>query len=299
MAAAASPIARHGASALHRLAKPSGVAQLVVPLAFVMLLGFAAPLLQAFVNSFHPNTPAGIDLSRWTLDNYARLFDGYYAGVFLRTLRVSLIISLVTAVLAYPVAIYIAGLRPRGQALLLLIYVSPLLVNVVVKAFGWSLLLRGNGIVNQMLRGLGLIDSPLQLMFNETGIVIGLVHGHFMFVLLPLWVAVSGLDPNLRWAAANLGAKPWQVFRRITLPLTLPALLSGVILNFTMNMAAFATPAILGGSRVRVISYVAYEVNLVELDWPLGSAMAVALLAVTLGLVRLAQRVARAPGGEP
>jgi putative spermidine/putrescine transport system permease protein len=171
---AAASVAPRGASALHRLARPGGVALLVVPLVLVMLLGFAAPLLQGLVNSFHPNTPAGIDPSRWTLDNYARLFDSYYAGVFLRTLRVSLIISLITAVLAYPVAIYIAGLRPRAQALLLLIYVAPWLVNVVVKAFGWSLLLRGNGIVNQALRGLGLIDAPLQLMFNETGIVIGL-----------------------------------------------------------------------------------------------------------------------------
>jgi ABC-type spermidine/putrescine transport system permease subunit I len=170
---------------------------------------------------------------------------------------------------------------------------APWLINVVVKAFGWSLLLRGNGLVNQLLRELGVIDQPLQLMFNETGIVIGLVHGHFMFVLLPLWAAVSGIDEHLRWAAANLGARPWRVFFHVVLPLTLPALVAGAVINFTMNMAAFATPAILGGSRTRVISYVAYEVNLVDLNWPLGAAMALSLLVITLALVWLGQWLAR------
>jgi putative spermidine/putrescine transport system permease protein len=119
------------------------------------------------------------------------------------------------------------------------------------------------------------------------------VHGHLLFVLLPLWVALGSLDPNLRWAAGNLGARPAQIFRRVTLPMTLPALIAGAVINFTMNMAAFATPAILGGSRVRVMSYVAYEANLVELNWPFGGALAVALLVVTLGLVWFGQRLAR------
>ena len=141
------------------------------------------------------------------------------------------------------------------------------------------------------LEAVGLIDAPLQLLFNETGIVIGLLHGHFMFVLLPLWAALAGLDPDLAHAAANLGAHRGQIFRRIVFPLTLPALLAGVVINFCMNMAAFATPALLGGARARVISYVAYDVNLVDLNWPLGAAMATGLLAVTLALVWLSQRI--------
>ena len=268
------------------------VAWLVAPLAILMLLGYLAPLVQTLINSFHPNAPSGIDATQWTFANYAKLIDPFYFGIFVRTLRISLIISLITAVLAYPVAVYIARLGSRAQALMLLAYMTPWLINVVVKAFGWSLLLRGNGIINQALRGLGIIDAPLQLMFNETGVVIGLVHGHFMFILLPLWVAISGLDPNLRWAAGNLGARPWRIFVHVVLPLTLPALIAGTIINFTMNIAAFASPAILGGSRTRVISYVAYEINLVDLNWPFGGAMALALLVITLALVWLAQLLA-------
>jgi len=281
------------ATAAVRRRRGLGVAALVVPLALVMLAGYFGPLLQSLGNSFHPNTPAGIDVAHWTLANYFRLADPYYFGIFLRTLRISVVVTLVSAVLAYPVAIYITRLGRRAQAMMLLLYMAPWLVSVVVKAFGWSLLLRGNGLVNQALRGLGLIDSPLQLMFNETGIVIGLVHGHLLFVLLPLWVALGSLDPNLRWAAGNLGARPAEIFRRVTLPLTLPALVAGAVINFTMNMAAFATPALLGGSRVRVMSYVAYEANLVELNWPFGGALAVALLILTLALVWFGQRLAR------
>jgi len=266
----------------------------VLPLCLVLALAFVWPLVDATVNSFHPFTRAGIDRSAWTLANYAKLADTYYLGILWRTIRVSLIVTLVTAALAYPVAIYIVGLKPRAQALYLLIYMTPWLVNVVVKAFGWSLLLSANGIINQSLKALGVIESPLRLMLNETGIVIGLTHGHFIFVLLPLWAALSGLDPNLRWAAANLGARGWDIFRRVTLPLTLPALFAGLIINFTMNMTAFATPALLGGARARVASFLAYEVNLVELNWPLGSAMAVALLAISLALIWLSQRATSA-----
>jgi putative spermidine/putrescine transport system permease protein len=275
-----------------------GVAAFAVPLLVVMLGFYVWPLLRTFVNSFHPFTSAGIDESAWTLANYARLADPYYQGAFARTARVASVITAITCVLAYPVGLYIVGLGRRAQALLLLVYMTPWLVNVIVKAFGWSLILGRNGLLNRGLMSLGILDAPLQLVFTETAIVIGLVHGHFLFVLLPLWAALSGLDPNVKWAAANLGATPLQVFARVTLPLTLPALLAGALINFTMNLAAFATPALLGGSRARVISFVAYEVNLVELNWPFGGAIGVALLGLTLVPIWLARRVAeRAPRG--
>lgn len=271
--------------------RSAGPAVLIVPLVVVMVAFYLWPLLRTVANSFHPFTPAGIDTTAWTLANYERLLDADFLDALVRTVRIGAIITLVTCFLAYPIALFIIGLPVRAQAVLLLVYMAPWLVNVVVKAFGWSLILGGNGAVNRSLKALGLIGAPLQLMFNETGIIIGLVHGHFMFVLLPLWAALSGLDGNLRWAAANLGAGPLQIFLRVTLPLTLPALLAGALINFTMNLAAFATPALLGGSRARVLSFVAYEVNLIELNWPLGGALAIALLALVLTPIWLAQRV--------
>jgi|JI10StandDraft_1071094.scaffolds.fasta_scaffold44348_3 putative spermidine/putrescine transport system permease protein len=270
-----------------------GVWLFLGPALALMLAVYLAPLFDTAVVSLHPNTPSGIDRGRWTIANYLRLVDTYYWDVLLRTLRVSVLITAFSVLLAYPVAVWLAGLGPRGQTWAILVYMSPWFVNAVVKSFGWTLILGNKGLVNRGLMNLGVIDTPLRLMLNETGIVIGLLPGHFLFVLLPLWAALKGLDGNLRWAAMTLGARPWQVFLRVTVPLTLPALLAGAIINFTMNMAAFAAPALLGGTRTRVLSFVAYQVNLEELNWPFGGALAVAMLVVTLGFVTVAQGVTR------
>lgn len=266
----------------------------LAPLAALMLCCYVLPLVGTVVNSLHRNSPEGIDQANWTLENYARLGDPLLGMVLARTLRISLIVTGLTALLAYPVALFIARQRPRLQAWLILAYISPWLVNTVVKSFGWMLLLRNNGVVNTVLLQAGLIGRPLRLMLNETGVVIALLPGHFLFVLLPLWAAVGGIDPALRWAAGTLGATPRAVFFRVILPLTLPALLAGLVINFIMNMTAFAAPMLLGGARTQVLSMLAYQINLVLLDWPYGGAFAVALLAFTLALVWAGQRLVAA-----
>jgi putative spermidine/putrescine transport system permease protein len=264
----------------------------IAPLLVVMTLAYVWPLWQAMLNSLHANTPQGIDTASWTLANFARLSDPLYTQVLLRTLRISATVSLITAALVYPVALHLTRMAPRWQPWVILAFVSPFLVSTVVKSFGWSLLLRGNGLINAALLALHLTDAPLHLMLNEAGIIIALVPGHFMFVLLPLWTAIAGIDPALGWAAGTLGARRWQVFRHVILPLSWPALVTGLVINFIMNMTAFAAPAILGGARTLVVSVLAYQVNLEQLDWPFGSAIAVALLLFTLTLVGLGQKLA-------
>jgi putative spermidine/putrescine transport system permease protein len=264
----------------------------VAPLLIVMALAYVWPLWQAMLNSLHANTPQGIDTASWTLANFARLSDPLYTEVLLRTLRISATVSLITAALVYPVALHLTRMALRWQPWVILAFVSPFLVSTVVKSFGWSLLLRGNGLINAALLALHLTDGPLHLMLNETGIIIALVPGHFMFVLLPLWTAIAAIDPALGWAAGTLGARRWQVFRHVILPLSWPALVTGLVINFIMNMTAFAAPAILGGARTLVVSVLAYQVNLEQLDWPFGSAIAVALLLFTLTLVGLGQKLA-------
>jgi putative spermidine/putrescine transport system permease protein len=262
----------------------------MAPLLLVMVVGFVWPLLQVLVNSLHPNTPQGIDTAQWTLGNYARLADPFYGEILVRTLRISVIVTAITGVLAYPVALFVSRLGPHAQSLFLLAYISPWLINTVVKALGWTLLLRTSGIVNTALRALDVIATPLKLMINETGVIIALVPGHFMFVLLPVWVALSGLDPALSWAAGTLGARPSAIFWRVLLPMTLPAFVAGMVINFVMNMTVFAIPMLLGGARNMVASMLAYQVNLVSLDWPLGGALAVGLLVFTLTVVWAGQR---------
>ena len=269
----------------------------IAPLLALILVFFVWPLAASLVSSFHPHLRQVAPSQVWTLANYEKLASPFYLDVLLRTLRVGLVASLISIVLAFPVAWYAAELRPAAQAYLLMIYITPWLVNVAVKAFGWTLLLGRNGIINRALRETGLIDAPLQLMLNETGVVIGLVHAHFMFVLLPLWASLNGLDRNLLWAGSSLGAGRRSLIRHIVLPLTLPAVIAGGIINFTMNVAAFATPALLGGSRVELMSYLVYRIDLVDLNFELGAAIAMLMLAVTAGLVIAVRRLGERAGG--
>jgi len=270
--------------------EPWRAAPFLLPLLALLAAWFVWPLAQALTNSLHPNTPQGIDAGQWTLANYARIADPLYAGVVVRTLRISALVTAISSLLVYPVALATTRLGPRREALAILAYVSPWLVNTLVKALGWNLLLRPTGLVNAALGEIG--AGPLRLMLNETGVVIALIPGHFMFVLLPVWAALKGLDPALGWAAGTLGASRAGVFWRVLFPLTLPALIAGLAINFIMNTTAFAIPMLLGGLRNETASMLAYRVNLVMLDWPFGGAVAVVLLVFTLLLVWGGQRIA-------
>jgi putative spermidine/putrescine transport system permease protein len=278
-----------------RARNPYAAYAFIAPLALAMGACFLAPLLDSAVTSLHPFTDAGVDEGRWSLENYAALASPFYFHVATRSLRISLEICAVTILLAYPTALYISGTRGGVKAFLLALFVVPWLVNVSVKAAGWILLLSPNGPMNTLLLSLGLIGKPVEILFTETAIIIGLVHSHLLFLVLPLVAALDGMDKDVVPAAANLGARPWSVFWRITLPQTAPALAAGLLLNFAFNISAFATPALLGGARVPLLTQIAFDINLVQLNWPLGSALAISLLLLTMALVILARQLTRRP----
>lgn len=282
-----------GPSRANRASKFLPLAVFLGPLTLLLMLGFLWPLFHVFFNSFHPNTPQGVDTARWTIANYTRLANSHVFDLLVRTVRISLAVTVISALLAYPVALFVARQSPRLQSWLILAYLAPWLVNPVVKALGWTIILRNNGVINSILLGLDIVSSPLRLLLSEAGVVMALIPGHFIFVLLPLWTAVSSLDPSMRWAAGTLGATPAATFRRVVLPLTLPSLIVGLTINFIMNMTAFAIPMLLGGVRNEVASMLAYQVNLVLLDWPLGGALAVVLLTFTLFLTWAGRRLAQ------
>ncbi len=244
---------------------------------------YVLPFIETVLTSFAPYDSSGVRQQTWTLANYSEFIsDLYYQTISFRTFKIMVLVAVASAVAVYPIAIFINAQSSKVQAWILLAYVTPWLVNVTVKAFGWTLLLSPRGIINDALRDLGLVERPLALMFNELGTFIGLFHAQFIFVLLPVWAAVRGLDGNIIDAARNLGAGSRDVFFRIILPMTAPALAAGIILNMTLSLSAFTTPALLGGKRTKVLSYLSYEINLVELNWPLGAAVGIVLLFMAL-----------------
>jgi putative spermidine/putrescine transport system permease protein len=207
---------------------------------------------------------------------------------------VSVATTVITAILAYPLAVYLLTSKGWRQTGLLIVLVLPLVTSSIVVSYGWLILLGQKGLVNEVVMGLGLAQEPLQLMYTDTGIVIGLTHVLLVFMTLSVAASMQGIDANLTKAARSLGATSWTAFRKITFPLTVPGLRTGCLLVFSLSMSAYATPVLIGGSRRKVLSYLIYQQSSSLLNWPFAAAMAVILLASTLGivgLVRLYERV--------
>lgn len=262
---------------------------LVGPVLGLFVLFFAVPIVILFALSFERVDTATFEvIDAFTLHNYTRfLLDPFYLEVLGVTLRVSLVVTALTLLTGYPVASYLARAGAGERALLMLLIVSPLLVSLVIRSFGWVIVLGPQGLVNVVLRGLGLVDRPVKLMYTETAVVIGLAHVFYPFMVLAIYGALSRIDPAVVRAARNLGAGPARTFWRVTLPLSVPGVLAGSLIVFALSVSSFVTPALLGGPWVKVVAYLVWEQNLVVLDWGFAAAIAVILLAVT-ALIMLA-----------
>jgi putative spermidine/putrescine transport system permease protein len=208
---------------------------------------------------------------------------------------VALLVTLLTAVLGGPEAYILSRMRPPWRGMFLLVVLGPLLISVVARTLGWALLFGGSsGVINKALINLGFISAPLPFMFTETGIVVALTHVLMPFMVLAVWAALQRLDPQVENAAASLGAGQATILRRIVLPQVLPGVLSGAIIVFSLAASAFATPAIIGGRRLKLAATLAYDEFLNTLNWPLGAAVAtlllVALVTIIVGCNRLLER---------
>ena len=268
---------------------------LTLPSSLVYALVLLLPLIGVAVLSFQGfDFDKGI-LPRWNLANYADLAtDSLFREVLERTFRLSVITTAICLLIGVPEAWIVHRMAPRWRGLMLLVVVGPLLVSVVVRTFGWMVLLGTNGLINNALVAIGIPGAPFRLMFTELAIVIGLVHVMVPLVVLSVWASLGRLDPALARAAESLGAGRLTTFRRVILPNIMPGVLGGALMVFCLSASAFATPAMLGGKRLRVVASMAYNEFLNTLNWPLGAAIAVllllAILLCTLLWTRLVER---------
>jgi putative spermidine/putrescine transport system permease protein len=221
--------------------------------------------------------------------------DPYYAEMFWRTFRIAALTTLITAVLGVPETYILNRMSGPWKSFFLLLILGPLLISVVARTLGWALLFGGsNGLVNKLLMSLGLINTPLRFMFTETGMVVALAHVMMPFMVLSVLAALQRLDPQIENAALSLGAGSLTIIRRIIMPQIMPGVLSGAIIVFSLSASAFATPAIIGGRRLKVVATLAYDEFLNTLNWPLGAAVAtlllVALVLIIVGSNALIER---------
>jgi len=251
---------------------------LLVPLALTLVLSF-----QAFDHA------TGIK-NTFTLAHYAAvLTDDYYHAIFWRTFWISALTTLICVAIGAPEAYVLSRMRNPWRSILLLVVLAPLLVSVVVRAFGWSMLLGPEGLVNQAIRGIGL--PPMRILYTEAAVVIALVHVMLPFMVIPVWTSLQKLDPGVEDAALSLNASHFTTLRRVIFPQVLPGILSGSLIVFGLSASAFAIPGLLGGRRLKMVATVVYDEYLHELNWPLGAAIAFTLLVANLVLMLSYNRV--------
>lgn len=248
-------------------------ALVVVPMAFIL------------VYSFYENIDLAVDVPAFQFGNWQELLtDSYYRTAIWKTLRLSLIVTVLAAVLGYIPAYVIAMTRYRHKWLLLLLLIIPFWISFIIRTLSWIHIFGNQGALNGLLRLLGLTDAPLSMMYTEFTVIVGFIHVFLPYMILNIYVSLEGIDQNLEPAARTLGATPWQAFKEVTLPLSLPGLAAGCLLVFVLTGGSYVTPLILGGPSDFLFGNLVYDAVVTELNWPMGATLSFALL-IFLGSV--------------
>jgi spermidine/putrescine transport system permease protein len=222
-----------------------------------------------------------------TGENFTRLIDPLYLDVVLGSLKIATITTVIALLVGYPTAYLIAQLPRKWKTVALVAIVLPFWTNFLIRIYAWIVLLSGPGLVNSTLMKLGLIDKPLELLYNQGTIITGLIYSYLPLMVLPLYAAIEKLDPQLREASANLGARPARTFLSVTLPLTLPGVITGCLFVFVPSFGNFIVPELLGGGRSIMVGNLIRDQFLKARDWPFGATLSLALIAVLIVLLLL------------
>lgn len=264
---------------------------LVLPFAWLLLF-FLFPFLivaKIAVSESALGIPPYAPLVRWTDDGLLALVfnpgplallaaDSFYLDAYLRSLRVASLSALLCLLIGYPMAYAIARAPERRRNLLLMLVVLPFWTSFLLRVMAWIGLLADNGVVNNILLGLGLVAEPVRLLYTDAALYLGIVYCYLPFMVLPLYANLAALDPVLLEAASDLGARPWRAFLAVTLPLSLPGILAGFMLVFIPAVGEFVIPELLGGPDAQLIGRVLWTEFFQNRDWPMASALAIVLL---------------------
>ena len=269
------------------------VGLLAIPAVGYLLIVYVFPLAWLLAHSLTARS------GDFTLDAYVRfLADPFNWRVIGNTLRIAGLVTIVCLVVGYPVALALARARGLAQIALLTAIILPLSIGVVVKAFAWQIVLRRDGVVSQALMALGIWDEPQRLLFTETGLVLGAANVFLPFMVLPIYSVVKLIDPRLSEAAATLGATPGYRYVRVSLPLTLPGIVTGVAFVFSLSVSMFVIPTLLIGDRFQTLATMTGRAFLLMRDEQLGSTTAVVLLALAVAVVVVSAWLARRLGSN-
>lgn len=265
--------------------KNKSVLKMLSPVIIWMLSFFIVPVLLIILISFFSRGQYGNIVVSFNVDNYIRLINPLYFKIFLKSMFIGLLTTILCLLLGYPFAYYVAKAPKKVRGILLLLVILPFWTNSLVRTYAWIILLRTEGIINSYLMRLHIINNPLTLLYNDTAVMIGMVYMMFPFMVMPLYASIEKLDLSYLEAAADLGAVPYKAFMKITLPLTMPGIMAGCLLVFVPTLGYFFIPDLMGGSKTVLMSNLIKNQFLTARDWPFGSAISVILILVMLIII--------------
>lgn len=263
-------------------------AALIGPATFIVAAGLLIPIVILFRYSLNKFVPRLMMVDALTIESYVKFFtDAFYLGVFFTTVKVAMICTIVCLVLGFPLAYALARTRTRYKNILIMLVVLPLFVGNAVRAAGWMTLFGSKGMINAGLVGFGLVDVPVQMMFTEGAVIVGIIAVNLPFMVLTLQSVIESIDRAVEEAAFSLGADPWHMFWRVLWPLALPGIVAGIILTFILGMNAYATPVLLGGPEFKMMAPLVFGQMQLG-NWPFGAAVSFILMTTTLVLTAIA-----------
>lgn len=250
-----------------------------------LALFMVIPCLLIFMLSFFERgTYGGIDYV-FTLENFIRAADNLYLQILMDSVRIAGTTTIIALLLAYPTA-YAISLAPKNkQTTLLFLVMLPFWSNYLIRTYAWIVLLNREGLINNSLEAIGVINEPLNILYNEFAVITGLVYNYLPFVVLAIYASISKLNPEIREASEDLGAPAWKTFFRITLPLTMPGVAAGAVFVFVLSVGNFITPDLLGGGRLQMVGNLIYDQFLSARDWPFGATLSFILIGIMMMLL--------------
>ena len=263
----------------------------IIPIILYTLLLIALPIVYILIISFYKNDSYGGITKTFTLENYASIFDSVYIGIFLKSFIIAIITMIICMLIAYPFALAVSHKNKKYQTIFMTLVMVPFLTNSLIRMYGWIVLLRKNGVINQALLSLHIIKNPLNLMYNNLGIIIGMVYTLLPFMILPLYSAVSTIDTRLLEASSDLGATKWNTFKKIILPITFPALFNGGLMVFTPALGYFFIVDLLGGGKIMILGNLIKNQFLTARNWPFGASIAILLIIITYILIIIYRKI--------
>ena len=256
-----------------------------IPVIIYSIVLILLPLVYIFIISFYKSDSYGGMIHIFTLNNYIQLFNVVYLKIFTQSIIIALVVTFICILVSYPFVLAVSHKNKILQKKLITLVMIPFLTNSLIRMYGWIVLLRKSGVINTLLLSQGFISNPLKLMYNNFGIIVGMVYTLIPFMILPLYSSVSAIDSRILEASYDLGANKWKTFWEIIIPQTKPALFNGSLMVFTPALGYFFIVDVLGGGKIMILGNLIKNQFLTARNWPFGAAISVFVLLITFAII--------------